>query len=270
MFTKKKVSELVGSNAQYSNVVGVEVELEHQDAVRGLDKKVNSVWRLEDDGSLRVNGAEYVMRKPLEVVKAKEAVSALGKHIDAYTKPVNEGRDGVHVHVNVGDLDVRQLTSFITLWHIVEPLVTNWCGDYRRGNLFCLRLKDAEYIVDVFTEALDREDLGYLNTDQLRYAAVNLKAIPQYGSVEFRCMRSDGNWEDINLLIDLLIHLKELARNVDSPVQLVAETSEMGVHGFVPHILGEFDELMPRYDGWEDDVLYAVRRIQYYAYCKEW
>lgn len=270
MFVNEKVCDLVGSDKAYANVVGVEVELEHKDAVRDLPNNLTGKWRHEHDGSLRVNGAEYVMRKPLPVDDAQKAVRLLGKHIDSYTKPVNQGRDGVHVHVNVGDLTVRQLTSFITLWHCVEPLVTNWCGEYRNGNLFCLRLQDAEYVADALTEALEREDLRRLNTDRIRYAAINLKAIPQYGSVEFRCMRSDGKWDDINKFIDLVVHLKEIARGVDSPVQLVADSSVMGGDAFVENILGEFNGMLPRYEGWQADVQYAIRRIQYYAYCKEW
>lgn len=270
MFVNKLISELVGSNAEYKDVVGVEVELEHQDPFKDLPAKLRSVWRVEGDGSLRVNGAEYVFKKPLKPVAAKGAVSSLGEHIDSYTKPVNEGRDGVHVHINVGDLTVRQLTNFTTLWHMVESLVTNWCGKYRNGNLFCLRVQDAEYVVDVLTEALEAENLGLLHTDRIRYSALNLKALPQYGSLEFRCMRSDGNWEDINKFIDLLVHLKTLARAVDSPVQLVADSSMMGNEEFVEHILGEFNEMLPRYDGWGDDLFYSVRRIQYYAYSKEW
>lgn len=270
MFVNTLVSELVGSNGKYKDVVGVEIELEHKDQYRGINDELGKQWRVEGDGSLRINGAEYVFRNPLTVDKAKKSVLALGKYIDGYTKPVNEGRDGVHVHINVGDLTVRQMVNFITLWHCVEPLVTNWCGEHRRGNLFCLRVKDAEYIVDVLAEALEAEDLRKLHTDRIRYASINLKAVPQYGSLEFRCMRSDGNWEDINKFIDLLIHLKTLARNVDSPVQLVADSSMMGGEDFITHILGDFNDMLPRYEGWEDDVYYSIRRIQYYAYCKEW
>ena len=270
MFVNEKVCKLVDSNEDFRDVVGVEIELEHAAGVKKLSKELSKSWRLEDDGSLRVNGAEYVFRKPLSVDEAKEKVIELGEYIDSYTKPVNEGRDGVHVHINVGDLTVRQLTNFITLWHSIESLVLNWCGEYRNGNLFCLGIKDAEYIVDVLTDALEGENLRKLATDNIRYSAVNLKAVYQYGSLEFRCMRSDGNWEDINMFIGLLVHLKTIARNVDSPVQLVAESSVMGTEAFIAHILGEFSDMLPRYDSYEDDVHYSIRRAQYYAYCKEW
>jgi hypothetical protein len=270
MFVDEKISKLVGSNDMYKDVVGVEIELEHVEGIKELTKDLHKHWKMEHDGSLRINGAEYVFLNPLSVDKAHKAVKDLGKHIDSYTKPVNQGRDGVHVHINVGDLTVRQMVNFITLWHSVEPLVTNWCGKYRNGNLFCLGLGEAEYIADVLVEALEKNSLRKLHTDKIRYSAINLKAVPQYGSVEFRCMRSDGNWEDINKFIDLVIHLKTIARDVDSPVQLVAESSIMGCEGFIPHILGEFNDMLPKYEGWEDDVYYNIRRAQSYAYCREW
>ncbi len=269
MFANTKISKLVGSNTNYVDHIGVEIEAEHGRRPDDVPQELTKYWRAEADGSLRKNGVEYVMREPRKADVAKRVVKLLGKQLDKF-EVLNTGRAGIHVHVNVGDLTVRELTNFVTLFHVVEPLAVNWCGEYRRGNLFCLRLKDAEFIVDKFTEALETEDLRKLHTDDIRYASINLKAVPQYGSVEFRCMRSDGNWNDICTFIDFVLRLKTLAREIDNPVQIVADSSAMDREDFVRHILGEFAEVFPRYKAWEDDVEFAIRRIQYYAYCKEW
>lgn len=269
MFVNTLISDLVNSNKKYTDHVGVEIEAEHNKRPDALPDELNKYWRAEADGSLRKNGIEFVMREPRKADIAKKAVKLLGKELDQYGV-LNTGRAGIHVHVNVGDLTARQFANFVTLFHSVEPLVVNWCGKYRRGNLFCLRLQDAEYIVDKFTEALEKEDLRILHTDDIRYASINLKAVQQYGSVEFRCMRSDGNWNDICTFVDLVLRLKTLARQIDSPVQIVADSSIMDREDFVNHILGDFAEVCAKYDGWEHDIEYAIRRIQYYAYSKEW
>jgi len=269
-FTERKVSDLVGAGAKYKDHIGVEIELEHAEMPRQLEPPLRGIWREEGDGSLRMNGVEYVLKTPKSPELAKKAVSSLGGFIDSYTKVIDEGRAGVHIHVNVSDLTVREMVNLVALWHCVEPTVVNWCGEHRKGNLFCLRLKDAEYIVDRLTLALEGEDLRHLNTDEIRYAAVNLKSVVQYGSLEFRCMRSDGSWEDINLLIDLLMRLKGLARQVDNPVQVVADSSASGYRVFLEEVLGEFSGMFERTPDFEQEVYEAIRRIQQYAYCKEW
>lgn len=271
MFKEKKVCELVGSNRAYTDHVGVEIEVEHKKAqFDNMPGKVSGKWRLEHDGSLRHNGGEYVMRNPLPYEHSKKAVKLLGEHIDNTNKVLDTGRAGVHIHVNVGDLSVRELTNFIALYHVAEPVITHWCGKYRKGNLFCLRTIDAEYLVDRFTEALEKETLGHLGTDEIRYSAINLKAIPQYGSVEFRAMRSDGNWDDINILIDVLLHLKALARQADNPIQIVAEFSGADKEEFVNNLLGKHADKFEKYDGFEFDMMDTIRIVQQYAYCREW
>lgn len=266
----KFTESLVKPSSNLADHVGVEVELEHESDVTPLPTKLQKLWRSEHDGSLRKNGIEYVFRNPLVFDKAVEAIDLLGSHVDSTNTVYDVGRAGVHVHVNVGDLKVRELVNFIALAHIMDDLLVNWCGERRKGNLFCLRLRDATTVVDKLAEALENEDLNILATDDLRYASVNLKSIPQYGSVEFRAMRSDGDWENLKLWVQVLLRLKEVARIIDNPTQIVSDCSMMSPTNFVDHVLGDLAGSFPKYLGFENDVYEATQRIQYYAYCKDW
>lgn len=270
MFQDKLVSELVNSNKEYTDHIGVEIEVELDKPLQE-ENYTGAEWRVEHDGSLKGNGYEYVLRKPLPPAKAKKAVRDLLKRLkDAGYEVINNGRAGVHVHVNVGDLTVKQATNFTALTLTHEDLLANFCGEYRTGNLFCLRMRDAEYVIDKFTEALVREDLRILKTDAIRYAFLNFKALPQYGSLEFRGMRSDGDAEAICNWISLLCRLKEKSRNIDNPIQVVAEMSHREPEGFVADVMGDLAPLLPRYVGWEWEMLESIRRVQLFAYVKEW
>lgn len=266
----KFTEKLVRDGGQYQDHVGVEVELEHHEEVVDLPTPVRKFWRAEEDKSLRRNGVEYVFREPLLKEEAFKAIDMLGAHVDKTNKVYDVGRAGVHVHVNVGDLKVRELVNFLALAHVLDDLLVHWCGERRKGNLFCLRLRDAEFVTDAIVSALDNKDLDMFHTDRLRYASVNLKSIPQYGSVEFRSMRSDGDWEALKVWVGVLLRLKEVAKVIDNPIQIVSDCSMMSPENFVSHVLGEYSELFPRYPGFEDDVYHAIQRVQYYAYSQEW
>ena len=269
-FVETLVSDLVGSDVKLSDHVGVEIELEHENVPEDLPVEVARYWRVETDGSLRKNGLEYVFKRPQEASKANTAVKLLGRHVDLTNKVVDAGRAGIHVHINVGDLTVCQLMNFIAICHILEDLLVHWCGPRRIGNLFCLRVKDAEYVIDLIKEMLRKEDLRILHTDNIRYSSINLKAIYQYGSVEFRAMRSDGDWAAVNVWVNALLRLKEMARRLDNPAQIVYDMSNAGPSMYIDQLLGPYARYFKKYDGFDVDIFNAVRRVQEYAFTKDW
>lgn len=269
-FVDTLVRDLVGSDDALTNHVGVEIELEHENAPEGIPTEVSRYWRVENDGSLRKNGLEYVLKKPLTEKTANTAVKLLGRHVDNTNKVVDAGRAGIHVHVNVGDLTVCEMMNFISVCHIIEDVLVNWCGPRRVGNLFCLRVKDAEYVIDLIKKMLLEENLRVLHTDNIRYSSINLKAIYQYGSIEFRAMRSDGDWEAINIWIGTLLRLKEVAKRLDSPAQIVSDMSNVGPSIYIDQLLGPYAKYFNKYLGFDVDIFNSVRRVQEYAFTKDW
>ncbi|AFE86175.1 putative amidoligase [Salinivibrio phage CW02] len=261
---------LVRPDTEYNDHVGVEVEVEHRDPFGPLPNNISRIWEVTGDGSLRQNGAEYVMRSPKTIENAVKATRVLLREVKKNNEIIDNGRGGVHVHINVGDLTNKQLVNYIAIVHCLDDILTYNCGEYRRGNLFCLRMRQATNVVDMVERFVETESVRVFNTDSIRYASVNLKAIATYGSIEFRAMRSDGDEDNLEIWMRTLLHLKQVAKQIDNPTQVVYNLSNFGAENFVRELLGEFYEHYELYDGYEHDLIDAMQLCQGYAFAREW
>lgn len=262
------ISEVVGSDSRYNDHFGVEIEVELKSP--WCDEKVAG-WNQVEDGSLKHNGKEFVFSKPVEFKEALVNINTLFATIKKTNNAIlDTGRAGVHVHVNIGDLTVKQFTNFMCLCVTYEKLLANYCGELRTGNLFCLTTDEAEYPLEVLYDALKNDRFGRLHTDDIRYAFINLKAVPQYGSIEFRGMRSDGDEAALAGWLTILSSLKAKARKFDNPIQVLEQVSALTPANFVKQDFGDAYELLKFYDGWEDDMMDSIRRIQRVAYSLHW
>lgn len=263
-----KVIDLIGAKPVKGDC-GVELEVELSD--RGVYPEPNAKWRMEYDGSLRGNAYEFVMRKPLPLEASKVAVREVYDCIKATGSDIlDTGRAGTHVHVNVQDLSLIELYNFICCYLIVEELITETCGKYRQGNLFCLRAVDANNLVDTIEESLKHlNPLDHYNTDSIRYAAMNLKAIPQYGSLEFRAMGTITDPDTICDWASLLIAIRDNSKKYQSPVEIYQSFSVGGEEAFLTSLLKEkSDRFMHK--GWKEKLKTGVRLSQYIAYTTNW
>lgn len=247
--------------------LGVEIEVEGHN----LPQVNNAMWVTEQDGSLRGESAEYVFNGPKSLLETRKALSSLGDRFKkngsqiAYT-----GRAGVHVHVNCQELTLTQLYNFTTLYIILEDLLVTWCGKDRVGNLFCLRVKDAEYTSVILQQALEEgEYRRHFSTDDLRYASMNLKALPQYGSLEFRAMRSTDDMDVVYLWAKTLYALREFAKETNNPQELIYKMSVGGEDAFVDEYLPHLADQV-KVEGWKDMLKDGMRRAQDIAFATDW
>lgn len=257
----KTIIEYIGADRQ-AGEVGIEIEAECENNV--LPLRVNG-WRVERDGSLRGNAAEYVMAKPAKRHLVKRALKDWEKAMEGRVLE-DSGRAGIHVHVNVQDLTPKQLTSFMTLYLIFENALVEWCGASRVGNLFCLRARDAEAVCDMIRDVVARDAWHGLHTDALRYSSMNAKAIATYGSLEFRAMRSTKDINAIQQWVNMLLQLKDVAVAAESPIWLVEQLSIQGVEQFFEWVYerGKWPGLEFRYE----DMIDGVRNAQTIAYAR--
>lgn len=213
----KLIKDLV-SVKPTSGVCGVEIECEG----RGLPVfDTDPIWRVDNDSSLR-GGYEYVMRKPLDLVGTMAALHNLRSRFEKASCIIDEAvRAGVHVHFNVQEFTFNQLFNLITLHTLLEELLVDFCGEYRAGNLFCLRVKDAQYILMPLAKAARQRSLAPLESEVIRYAALNLCSLFKYGSVEFRAMRSTPDFSLYRTWIDILNELYEKAKVFENPQQIM-------------------------------------------------
>lgn len=115
----------------------------------GPVSKFSTFWNIHNDGSLRSpdgitpGGREYVLASPAPREEVRPLLDQLFKTFDdTGARIILSNRTSTHVHINISDLKINQIVSFMVLWNVFEEALVNWCGEERVGNLFCLRTKD--------------------------------------------------------------------------------------------------------------------------------
>lgn len=247
--------------------VGIEIEVEG----RRLPI-TEKYWRMEKDGSLRgPENMEYVFDRPMSLKDAKKALKYLSVcYNKADTEVHDTVRAGVHVHVNVQTLNAKELFNFITLYLILEELLVKYCGEFRQGNLFCLRSSDAGFLIDELKKAARTQEFRRLVSDDLRYSSINVKALGTYGSLEFRAMRGTRDLDLIYSWAELLVGLREVAKQYESPCHIIQGFSEGEAENFLYRCLGEKYKPFTEYEGYRQMVMSGMRRAQDVAYAVDW
>lgn len=247
--------------------LGIEIEVEGS----RLPEDVGKYWDREHDGSLQGNSAEYVLSRPLSLGDAKKSLDYLqAQYKESCTEVRDTVRAGVHVHVNVQKLTIPQLYNFMTLYSMFEGVLLDYCGAGRNGNLFCLPLNKSPNVVHALRHAADSKEFMFLHDDEYRYCAMNLKSLSQYGSLEFRAMRST---EDLSRVYDwarLLLHLRDLACKYDNPTELIGDASAMGGMHMLYKCLEEFVPMLSKTHNMKRKLKEGIRTSQAIAYSCEW
>lgn len=248
--------------------VGVEIEIEG----RRLPIP-ERYWRVDRDGSLRGEEAlEYVLARPSSIDDVEKALAHLREAFNHANSRIDETvRAGVHIHINCQQLTLKELYNFFVLYLALENVLIKYCGEYREGNLFCLRCQDAEFLLyELVAAAKDRGFMRHFHSDDLRYASMNVKALGDYGSLEFRAMRSTKDFDAILDWAKILLNLRQVAVKFDNPVQIIQEVSRIGCMAFLDKCLGphaKFFKGVPEVD----NLLYeGVQLAQCVAYCVKW
>ena len=130
----------MGIKKAVSGDIGVEIEVE------GIGiPAARKYWSNEEDGSLKGESREFVLKEPSTLEGVKDALGYLDALYTANETTVHDSvRAGVHIHINCQKLTMTQLYNFMVVYLILENVLVKWCGNYRQGNLFCLKASDAE------------------------------------------------------------------------------------------------------------------------------
>lgn len=241
---------------------GIEIEMETNKEV--YPDYVTSDWHVKGDDSLRGHSAELVLKKPIDHDKVDKVVDKLkGSLTLSDIKILDSVRASTHIHMNMQDSTIKDLFKFFMCYYPLETVLVNGCNEGRRGNLFCLRVRDAEYIHQALYNAIESNELLHLRTNNLRYSALNFQSLFTFGSVEFRAPQTDPNLDNIKLWCDVLKRLKEYSVSIPDCWGSIAKISGMGPREWAKQILGP--ELFKRFDyeGLDWDVMYDARNIQY-------
>lgn len=236
--------------------IGIEFEFEGvRNNILPASEKYSDMWQFHRDDSLKNNGAEYVFAEPMFGKDAYNAVEWMVKYANT-SEWLCTNRTGLHVHLDIRDLEHQQLIGLITLYAIVEPLLFKWIGDNREHNIHCVPFYKAD---DTIVEAIniarafiEDDKTGARNGGAVadrfgRYSALNLKAIADHGSVEFRHMKTTKDFQRVLKWINMLMCLKAATYKLptsDGAIVRMAESMDTSM--FLNYVFGdlakEFDQ----------------------------
>jgi len=240
-----KLHQLLGYDAPKPGDFGIEIEIEGKHLV-----EVNSGgWLSVKDGSLRGESFEYVFDHPVDRVKVPKMLDFLVNKLK--NSELNFSfRTSVHVHMNMLDCTHNDLLNTIYTYLLLEEPFLFYCGKERKGNRFCLRLQDAEGIMDTLQFLFKNEfkDLAGINRDSVRYASINLEALNKYGSLEFRAMRGNLDKEVIDTWVEALYRVRTFAKGIADPIEIYNLYIQNSPTDFLKLVLGDISDkfLYPR------------------------
>lgn len=262
----------IGNLLRASGDIGIEIEVEGHSlpGTREATKEFDKLWAIHRDGSLRGESYEYVLRKPIPLNKVKAALATVSESYKKCNSKVDDSdRAGVHIHINCQELSIKQVMNFACVYFVVEDLMLEFCSESRRGNHFCLRAKDAQFMIYQLQQVLEGKRLrGFLN-DNVRYSSMNFCALPKFGSLEFRALES-GSLHKIYTWAKILFDLKRVAIEYDNPIDIVTSMSQNGFDNFLSHVLGSNYKLFKHIPDIDGMVLNGVRHAQDMAYGVDW
>lgn len=237
------------------DMFGIELECEGKkvDAVPG--HPIHNDWLPHKDGSLRNHhgsSCEWVFNGPVGYKQSIERIDSLFDYFDERkAKLVCSNRTSTHVHFNMSDKSVYQVLNLYILYTMLEDILDTFCGEDRKGNLFCLSTRKAPYqllmVEKAFNDWQNFADFG----DAWRYTSLNLCSLNKFGTVEFRGMRGVDNKQDLIQWLDILNEFTQYAcYKMGNPTDLIQELSQKAPEEFLRGIFSK-ESFVALTKGWD-------------------
>ena len=250
-----KVYEILNREPLFSGCkFGIEVEVEG----KKLPKEVSYEWKTTVDGSLRGEAYEYILNNPLTLVTSKKAIKNLIGSLEENQSVLNFScRTSVHVHMNIMDLELQKLANILYLYYIFEDVLLKYSGEDRYENRFCLSVRNAEYILQDISQYFNDKYLDSFDEGKHKYASLNLAAIPNKGSIEFRSMRGTLATEILFPWLDVLSSLYKVGCEFKSMKDIASFVYANGVNALASKLFNKHLHLFFK-EGMENEVYYNM------------
>ena len=185
-------------------LVGLEIEVEN---VLSVDPNLTLMfWNIKEDGSLRNNGREFVIKGAIPIGFVESALRQLDRGL-------NPDRDfsirtSVHVHQDVRGMTLEQLTSLILIYITVESILFKFAENNRKNSIYCVPITQTE-LLNSITQTIDMKHIvRNIDSFWLKYSALNLLPIKEWGSIEYRHMPGTLDIQKLLVWIDLISRIK--------------------------------------------------------------
>ena len=177
--------------------IGLEWEFENGLLLRNnvAKDKNNAYFTIHDDGSLRDNGVELVTSG--DGLFGEDLLGAL-EQMDKYIKqnsPTFNYRTGFHVHLDIRDLEEKEVHNLLILYCLLEKPIFNFAGADRWKSNFCVPWfrSDAQFPSLKQIETLEEKSkaqVSFVIKGLQRYSALNCQSIAKFGTLEFRHLQN--------------------------------------------------------------------------------
>lgn len=262
------------------NAQGIEIEVEtnepHWNVPEGHGYSLDDYWKVKRDGSLRRNGAEFILQKPLHGAELLKSIIEIHKTF-SQVKIFDSIRTSTHVHHNVQDKTGYDLVNIFALYWIVEDLLLDFCGKHRKGNYNCLSISQTndfrmgieDWLKSIYKNPEAKSNLIGSNTiysyssDNYRYSALSPKPLVEFGSIEFRGMRCLTNKDDIwgwSRIIQKLFSYQEKNPRLDT---VLANFDRMTPKEIIHEIFEEFAPSLIKTgcNDWEEELSENLMKV---------
>lgn len=220
--------------------LGIEIEQEYENSNRAVTSivthpTVRKLWRTERDGSLRNTGFEFVST----ILWPHQVEEALDVVLPAVALGTCSWRAGIHVHVDVADLDELQLRCMAKLYAMLEHAIFAWEGTNRDQSRFCVPWYTCTAGVrDMFAAiSSDSGTISRAFSTFGKYTALNMIPICNQGTVEFRHMQTVADKQSILKYVNLCLGIVQAGKD---KVDVLKMFSTLGVRDFIREIFGDY------------------------------
>lgn len=228
-------TELVDSSV----LVGVEIEVENCGSL--AYPHWSFLWRSETDNSLRDNGIELVS-VPMKGEQIQYAVNMIPLMLRDTVR--FSPRTSIHVHMNVRDMSPEDVAKMTLVYLTVEKLLFRFAGEYREKNIFCVPLYALGMLDNLFHQlnGLDKKVLNRIQSQELRYSAMNFEPLFSFGTVEFRHLGGTRDANSIMAWLNMLMRIRRYALQKtmsDLIEEIIALNSNSHYRGYAQAVFGE-------------------------------
>lgn len=199
-------------------------------------------WTMKGEASLRNNGQEFVTGvchydNRMEV--AKDLRTILKEWLS--TTPHLSIRCSTHMHLNIQYLTLRQVLHTALAWYLLENLIVRTQSDWRQGNLFCLRMTDAEAIGDHLLNVIEsptRFNIVF-QKNSVKYSALNLAPVSGWGTMEWRFLGPMKDPPSLIFWTEIFQSLIEYGKDMVNVDQLLQEYENLNIKQLFHRIFGK-------------------------------
>lgn len=236
-------------------------------------------WKGLDDGSLRDFGIEYVLRKPELFGDALVALNEFRDVMVKDGKPIaflqGTPSTSVHVHVNMLNELPITLANFITTWLLFENVLTEYCGEGRRSNLFAPPVRVVEGAWINYLKMFKLMEEGKPSAikwplEKTKYAALNIATLCTLGSVEARCMRGTTDVEEIKEWLGIINKIYLYSKTPGRTPMEIYKSFQKYEYQLLQIVFGEYAKVLMK-EGWQDGIERNLFYVGKLACCvKDW